>query len=93
MNGTRSEMATDGGKAMKVKTRTMQGYAKVKKAAQYAGVSERTLRGWLRDGLRYIVLKSGRILIAYSAIDEYLARFEVTGNEIDAIVNEMAGGF
>lgn len=78
---------------MKVKTRSMQGYAKVKKAARYAGVSERTLRNWLRDGLRYISLRSGRILIAYEAIDEYLAKFEVNGNEIDALVNEIAEGF
>lgn len=78
---------------MKVKSRGMKGYAKVKEAARYAGVSARTLRGWLKDGLRYISLRSGRILISYEAIDEYLARFEVTGNEIDAIVNEMAEGF
>jgi predicted site-specific integrase-resolvase len=31
-----------------------EGYAKVKDAAQWAGVSERTFRDWLKDGLRNI---------------------------------------
>jgi excisionase family DNA binding protein len=66
-----------------------RGYAKVKEAAKYAGVSVRTLRDWLKDGLRHSRLSTGTILVAYAAIDEYLARFEVSRNQVDDIVNEL----
>ena len=77
---------------MAVITPDTRGYAKVKKAAGYAGVSERTFRGWLKDGLRHIRLRSGSLLIPYAAIDEYLAQFEVSQNQIDSIVNEVLEG-
>lgn len=66
-----------------------RGYAKVKEAAKYAGVSQRSFRDWLKDGLRHIRLSTGTILVAYIAIDEYLARFEVSRNQVDDIVNEV----
>ena len=69
-----------------------RGYAKVKAAARYAGVSERTFRGWLKEGLRHIRLRSGTILVPFSAIDEYLSRYEVSGEELDEIVNETLKG-
>ena len=66
-----------------------RGYCKVKPAAKYAGVSERTFRPWLKDGLRHIRLKSGTILISYQAIDEYLAAHEVNHNQVDDLVEEV----
>jgi excisionase family DNA binding protein len=66
-----------------------RGYLKVKPAAKYAGVSERTFRDWLKDGLIHIRLKSGTILISYQAIDEYLAAFEVNLNQVDEIVDQV----
>lgn len=63
-----------------------RGYAKVREAAKYSGVSERTLRDWLRDGLRHIRLPSGTILIPYAWIDEYLTNFEVSEKEVEALV-------
>jgi excisionase family DNA binding protein len=66
-----------------------RGYAKVKEAAKYSGVSERTFREWLKDDLRHIRLTSGTILIPYAWIDEYLMRFEVSRNEVDDIVDEV----
>lgn len=69
-----------------------RGYCKVKRAAQYAGVSERTFRKWLKDGLRHS--RVGRtILIKYSWIDEYLAKYEVLQNEVDEIVEEILKKF
>lgn len=67
----------------------MEGWANVKKAANYAGVSERTLRFWLKKGLKYVKLPTGTILIQYNAIDEYLKKFEVTQSKIDEIVNNL----
>jgi excisionase family DNA binding protein len=66
-----------------------KGYAKVKEAANYAGVSERSFRDWLKNGLRHSRLNTGTILIPYAAIDEYLARFEVSRNHVDDIVDEV----
>ena len=74
---------------MEITSSDTRGYAKVKKAAKYAGVSERTFRDWLKDGLRHSRLSTGTILVAYAAIDEYLERFEVSRNQVDNIVDEV----
>ena len=67
----------------------MEGWAKIKQAAKYVGVSERTFRPWLQQGLRHVRLKSGTILIKYSWIDDYLGTMEVTTHEVDEIVAEL----
>jgi len=71
----------------------MIGWAKVKLAARYAGVSERTFRDWLKNGLQYSQLPSGTILLSYRAIDEFLARYEVNGKtesqKIERLTNEI----
>jgi excisionase family DNA binding protein len=67
----------------------MNGWAKVRAAARYAGVSERTLREWLQDGLRHARLPSGRILIRLASIDEYLDRFCEAECKSDQIVAEI----
>ena len=74
---------------MRITSPDKRGWAKVKEAAKYAGVSVRTLRDWLRDGLRHSRLSTGTILVAYTAIDEYLVGFEVSRNQVDDIVNEV----
>jgi excisionase family DNA binding protein len=66
------------------------GWAKIRKAAEYAGVSERTLRDWLKKGLRHSCLPSGTVLIKYAAIDEYLDGFEVKRDLVDEIADSMA---
>jgi excisionase family DNA binding protein len=67
----------------------MNGWAKVKEAARYAGVSERTLRDWLQEDLRHARLPSGRILIRLADIDGYLDRFCGSENRADKIVDEL----
>ena len=74
---------------MKITSSDNRGWAKIKEAAKYAGVSVRTFRDWLKDGLRHSRLATGTILIAYAAIDEYLGGFEVSKNQVDDIVNEV----
>ena len=67
-----------------------RGWAKVKEAAKYAGVSVRTLRDWLKNGLRHSRVKgTGTILISYSAIDAYLVGFEVRTDQVDEIVDAV----
>jgi excisionase family DNA binding protein len=65
---------------MKITSPDNRGWAKVKDAAKYAGVSVRTLRDWLKDGLRHSRVR-GTILISYTALDEYLRGFEVRDNQ------------
>jgi predicted site-specific integrase-resolvase len=65
------------------------GWTKIKFASEYAGVSPRTLRTWLKRGLKHSRLPSGTILIKYESIDEFLAAFEACDNEIERIVDEI----
>jgi excisionase family DNA binding protein len=67
----------------------LEGWAKVKKAAEYAGVSERTFRSWLKNGLKHTRLPGGTVLTKYDSIDEYLERFEVNENLVDEIVDSV----
>jgi predicted site-specific integrase-resolvase len=69
----------------------VEGWGKIKQGACYAGVSERTFRDWLKDGLVHSRLPSGTILIRYSAVDKFLERFTVDENEVDNIVAAIAG--
>jgi hypothetical protein len=66
----------------------MPSWTKIKGAAVYAGVSERTVRSWMKHGLRYSRLKSGTVLFSYRWIDQYLEQFEVNENIAEDIVNE-----
>ena len=60
------------------------GWHKPKAAARYCGVSESTLRMWIRENnLRYSRLPSGAILIRESWLDDFLMAFEFT-REINA---------
>lgn len=67
----------------------MRGWGKVKAAAQYAGISERTFRGWLKQGLKYSQLPSGTILVRFSDIDDFLARFSVNDDRINKLVENV----
>jgi len=60
-----------------------QNWLKVKHAAKYADVSERTLRKWLKHKLRFSRLPSGLILIKSEWVDQFLERFIVSENEVD----------
>ncbi|OGP68413.1 MAG: hypothetical protein A2W27_10990 [Deltaproteobacteria bacterium RBG_16_44_11] len=66
----------------------MSGWVKIKPAARYAGISERTMRDWLKDGLVHSRLPSGTILIRYEQIDQFLKQYEAKENKVDQIVND-----
>ena len=72
-----------------------RGYGKVKEAARYAGVSPRTLRKFLKQGLKHVRLPTGTILIRYGWIDEFLGRFEVEDGQdhVDKLVEEVTREF
>ena len=70
----------------------MTGWAKIKKAAEYSGISERTMRDWLKDGLKHSRLPSGTVLIRYGWIDAYLESFAAKDDTVDKIVAETMRG-
>jgi len=66
----------------------MDGWGKIKSAAEYSGISERTMRNWLKDGLQHSRLPSGTVLIRFAAVDEYLETFAAKQDQVDKIVRE-----
>jgi hypothetical protein len=72
----------------------MDGWSKIKPGATYAGVSERTFRYYLKDGLRHVRLPSGTILTKAEWIDAYYEKFTVEeSGQVDKIVNETLRNF
>jgi excisionase family DNA binding protein len=67
----------------------MKGWGKVKEAAAYAGVSERTVEEWLKKGLRCSRLPTGLRLIKYQWIDEFLEKYADSANRVDQIVDDV----
>ena len=67
----------------------MEGWANIKNAAKYADVSERTLRTWLKEGLRYAKLPTGTIRIRYDAVDAFLEQFADSQHQVDAVVDQL----
>ncbi len=60
----------------------LQKWAKIPQAATYAGISVRTMRRWMEEGLPYARLESGTILIKFQNIDEYLTSFSTKKQDI-----------
>jgi predicted site-specific integrase-resolvase len=72
------------------------GWLKIKTAAKYIDVSPRTLRHYLKCGLKYSRLPSGSILIRREDLDIYLMKFIVAeenpvGQIVDDVVNSLRG--
>jgi hypothetical protein len=69
------------------------GWFSIGASAAYASVSPRTVREWLRVGLRHSRLSSRLILIEKESLDEFLRKFEVREDEIEQTVDEVMEGF
>jgi excisionase family DNA binding protein len=69
-----------------------EGWGKVRAAAEYAGMSQRTVRDWLKMGLPHSKVR-GSILIEYRQLDEWLRGFAVVMNLLDGIVDEVLRDF
>ena len=55
-------------------------YTDVAGVAQYCGVSDRTVRRWMRAGLRHVKpdpSQQGRVLIKWSELDAWLEKHAV----------------
>ncbi|MBF0525824.1 MAG: hypothetical protein HQK56_12095 [Deltaproteobacteria bacterium] len=58
-------------------------------AANYSGVSNRTLRSWLNQGLRHSRVSRGTVLVKREWLDEFLTKFECQTNRVDEIVDDV----
>ena len=67
----------------------MNGRGKPKSIAAYADVSVRTIRTWLKQGLKHSRVKGGAIPIKYSDLDDFLKGFEVSENKAERIIEEV----
>jgi hypothetical protein len=65
------------------------GWGKIKAVAAYAGVSERTVDNWLKQGLRCVHLPSRLRLIKFEWIDNFLEGFDTPSDQVDEIVEEV----
>lgn len=66
----------------------VQEWFKIKQASKYCGLSERTLRRLLKEGLPHSRV-GGAILLKREWVDKYFESFKVEQNEIDEIVEEV----
>ena len=70
----------------------MTGWRKVSGVCEYTETEKRTIRSWLKAGLKHSRLPSGMILIRLADIDDYLDKFAVTeaeGSKLDKIVHDV----
>jgi DNA binding domain, excisionase family len=66
----------------------MNGWLRVKSAAKYCDISERTLRTWITEGLPHSKVR-GIVLIKTDNLEQFLEQFEIKKNEVDHVVNEV----
>lgn len=70
-----------------------QGYISIRGAADYASVSTRTIKRWVRAGLPiHQACHRGKVLIKPSDIDTYLQRKTAKTVDLDTMVNEVLRG-
>jgi hypothetical protein len=69
-----------------------QGWKKIRGAAEWCGLSERTLRTLLKQGCPHSRLPSGTVLVSLRRLDQYLEAFEVKENFVDQVVDGVLGG-
>lgn len=71
-----------------------RGYVTIDGAAEYASVSTRTIKRWIKAGLpRYQGCSRGRVLLKPSDIDLYLTRQQAPQIDLDMMVDEDLAGF
>jgi len=68
------------------------GWLKIKSAAEYCDMGERTVRDWIKQGLPFAKLPSGTVLIKRQWLDDYLESFMTTRNEAEKVADEILKG-
>ena len=69
------------------------GFLSLEHAAQWADVSVRTVKRWIKSGLtKYQVGPGSKVLIRPGDIEGYLTRQQVNPPNMDALVDEVVKG-
>jgi hypothetical protein len=71
----------------------MPQFGKLKDAGRRYGVSARTVATWKQQGMPFIKLPSGAVLVSFAAVDEWLSKFAVSENEVERVVNDVMRDF
>jgi len=69
-----------------------KGWGRVRDVAEYTGLSDRTVRSWLKMGLPHSKV-GGAILVEFRQLDLWLRSFAVDGNKVDTMVAEFLKDF
>lgn len=79
---------------MSNETTTWPEWMDTRKLREYASVSERTLRSWIHRHFDPLPASQagGKIRVKRSVFDQWMARQEVKGVDVDAIVEEIVSG-
>jgi excisionase family DNA binding protein len=72
---------------------TGDGWGTISQAAQYAGVSSRTLSQWLKKNLPHARLNHKSILIKYSDIDIWLNQFKHRAHKVEEAIEDLLKDF
>ena len=63
------------------------GWCDINEAAVYAGVKPRTIRSWMKQGLRHVVVTQKTKLTKFEHIDEFLNKFYPSDGQV---IKDMA---
>jgi excisionase family DNA binding protein len=70
----------------------VKGWVKISGGAKYAGVSVKTFRAWIRDGLPITKPPRGTCLVNFEDIDAYLKRYTKSKQQVDDLVDTIMKG-
>lgn len=71
----------------------MPGYMPLREAAQWAGVSLKTIRNWIKNGLpQYRGTARGKVLVRPADIDIFLVKENASQIHLDQIVDDVMCG-
>lgn len=66
------------------------GYMSLREAAQWAGVSARTLRRWIAQGLpKYQVTRRAKVLVRAEDIESFLTKSTAPSVDLNRLVEEV----
>ena len=69
----------------------MEGFITIEQAAQHVGVTPRTLRKWLKEGLKHVRVSSRLIRTKMAWVEDFMGSRLHSRNHIEELVNSVLG--
>lgn len=70
-------------------SRIKPAYGKVRDAAVYVGMSERTMRDLLKDGLPHFRVRGGNILVKFDELDDWMSQWRTSTDQAGIVVDGL----